>query len=512
MRGASQHLWSMATYKNANIADYFKFSSQSCQQKRPFPSGGHEYPRAVRQILPSPTEFRGDGQCNEKAACAGAKHGSTEPTTSPMPSEEARSSRSPSKLPQDDNPLSDLEPVCPGSQTPGFSSSQRIVKNGEVVITNSEEEAGSDTSLDDIDAWLAPRKPYQGHGSIPEPELYYKLPSQNAGDVCGNGAKRRTRGDARCTKKGPPLHNNRPVVPNYRFSLQSLAKQKNQYESSKEGVAQAKSLLQSYEQQELASNARSRISIWKNMIEMNHIVEGIKYDDNGDNLSRLKNAIKRTDALHHSKRWSFFHGTPDESLFEAAEFPSSQDGTFGQSLIEKLFRQQAFLSGYVGECASKRTMPEDILLWIMGALCLESRDDLRYSYAETLKSASKQAASLCLPECINSLFQKIGATNAALDTKKPVVPQAVIAESVETYSRPLLLSVLDVLQGISSHMNAQSRIHVICTLCRLALDFSVVTDCRCASALEEAFRKIIDSIPHENLDHEVGHKVNDRRK
>ena len=103
------------------------------------------------------------------------------------------------------------------------------------------------------------------------------------------------------------------------------------------------------------------------------------------------------------------------------------------------------------------------------------------------------------------LFRKIGASATALDIDAPVAPHAAVSQSsTEVVSRPSLLSLLHLVRNLASDLGADSRIHLIGTLCRLALDHSIPNSCHIILAIEDAFASLIESIPEQNLDHEVG--------
>ncbi|MCJ1459499.1 hypothetical protein MMC28_009878 [Mycoblastus sanguinarius] len=502
----------MTTYKNSNITDYFKRFAPPRPKKRPFPNDNTEECHSVRQLLRTPHGSQGvDPQSkdpksfDEMSGTKLVKSNSIDPGSQASSGRHADANQVNPTPPDNDTSPPEVKLEQARSQTPALSSSQRMVKNGEVIVTNSDEDASSDTSLEDIDDLLEARKPSRGINSPPEPELPY-LPSQRkADDEGGSSTKRPPRGSARANKVASPLRSALPVMTKYKFSLQALAKQRRQYEASKEGVAQANLLLESYEQRKAMTDEEGRIPSEKTILDVDLIKEVMKNHGDEDDISRLKIAIQRTEALNHSKIWSFFDDNSGES-FEQGDFPNIENEPLAQILTEPPSRHQAFLSGYVGEYAMKQGLPEEVLLWIMDAVCLESRDDLRYSFTSSLKEAAKQITPLLTPGRIDALFRKMGATAAALDTERSVVPRAVLSESIEAVSRPNLLSILDLFRTAAGDMSSGSRIHIVCTLCRLALDHSISNDPHAISAIEESFASLVESIPDRDLDHEVGYK------
>ena len=389
-----------------------------------------------------------------------------------------------------------------GSQGTSLMSSQRVVKNGEVVIRNSDNESDSDSSLEDLnDLLLLEGRKHWGNSSYPESQSPALPLDKNAED----GRRMSTRRRAKTDKGAAPRCSALPVQPKrYRFDLESLARHRKQEEASVKDIARANAMLRSFEQEKPSASGNSEAVSTKGPFDAAFIDVVMKEHRDEDEISRLKAAIQRTEALHHGRSWSFFHEQAEEPLFEQADFPDVGDDRLGPVLGETSSRQQAFLSGYVGEFAIKEDLPEEILLWIMDAICLELRDDLRYSYTATLTDASKLLASVLSPERIDMLFRKIGATAAALDIEGPVIPHAALSQSIGAISRPCLLSILDLFQNSASDLCAESRIHLICTLCRLALDHSIANSRHTMSTIEDTFARLIESIPEQDLDREVG--------
>lgn len=387
------------------------------------------------------------------------------------------------------------------SQCPSLVNSQRVVKNGEVVIRNSDDESDSDSSLEELDdLLLLESRKTQREPSCPELQLPSTSRNINAVDRRRISRRRRTKTDTVIV----PLNSDLPVqAKRYKFDLETLAKHKKQEDASTENFSRASAMFRSLDQQTVSAAGAPGTASTIGPLDATFIDLVMKEHGDDDELSRLKAAIQRTEALNHDKMWSFFDEQAEEPLPEQAEFPVSEDDYLGRILGKTFSRQQAFLSGYVGEFAMKERLPEEILLWIMDAICLEPRDDLRYSYSAILTDASKDLASILSPKRIDILFRNIGATAKALDIEGPVDPCLKFSQSMEAVSRPNLLSILDLFQNLASNLSTETRMHVICTLCRLALDHSVANNCHIIGAIEDAFASLFESIPQQNLDREV---------
>jgi hypothetical protein len=376
-----------------------------------------------------------------------------------------------------------------------------MTKNGEVMIRNSEDESCSDSSLEDMDHLLR-RKPSREASLAPDLRLSDTSSEKKSVD---DKTVQKVRNLPRTRKPAFPPPSTLPVMPRaYKYSLESLARQRKQHEVSDEVLARATSTLQSYDKRKAG---KSQLLENEGTSEGDLINRFMKDQGDDDDASRLKTAIQRTEALQHGKSWSFFDKQPSAPSIERKDFPTLAEERLQPLLAKHTSRQQAFVSGYIGEYALKASLPEEILLWIMDEICLEPRDDLRYSYTDTLRSASDQLSRLLDPERMDTLFRNLGATAEALDFEQPVSPRPVLSESLKHASRPGLIAMLDLFGSVASNLATGCRNRLLFILCRLALDHSVVGDCHAINAIGRLFSDLIDSVPDGDPDHEVRHRT-----
>ena len=505
-------------YKNSSILNYFRpFIQPPRPNKRSLPEDNVEEPRAIRRSRSTEAKQKFDQE-------EGSVEQDPDRTSSKVAS---RTSSKHSRGPQDKESIANATPTpavkcetsylvtsplthdsvgssldASDSQGMKIMGSQRVVRNGNVVIKNSDDEFDSDSSLEDLTDLLLPGGQASRVQSSYSDSLLPKSPlNKDPEDGCRKSTRRRIRPD----KVAAPLRSALPLpIKKYKFDLDSLARHRIQEEASIEDIARANAMLGSCGQQQASASRNDGSTPTKSPFDATFIDTAINRYGDEDDIGRLKAAIQRTEALDYGKSWSFFDERAKGPLFEQSDFPIMENDRFGQALGKTSSRQQAFLSGYAGELATKGKLPEEILVWIMDAICLESRDDLRYSYMTTLTDASKHLASILSPERITMLFRKIGATAAAVSIEEPVIPNAALSPGTEAVNRPTLSSILGLFQHTASDLSAESRRHLICILCRLALDHSVANNCHIISAIEDAFAGLIESIPEQDLDHEVG--------
>ena len=512
---------------NDNIKNYFRpfATAHSLKKKRPLSEEDQEQPTGKRSPLNTPSETQtcppkeqssppttkalGNASGDDGSLCSSQR-------SQPTSSRPANPDQTPS-ISSSDEPIAQvvikaaaLVPLQDesGSRAPAFSSSQsiltssqRVIKNGEVMIRNSDDE--SDSSLEDLDDLIA-RNSSNKAPSPPACNLDDPFSNLQAGKHAESVKKQTTGISVQVGKPGSPHPLALPVIPKkYKFSLESLAKERKRHEAGKDSVAQALSLIESYDQRKASSNEKARMLDQKGTLEADLMTRLVKTEEDGDNVSRLQTAIRRTEALQYSHTWSFFEEHPGHPLRHPAVFPAIEDQRLKPVLDESVSRQQAFLSGYVGEYANKASLPEELLLWIMDEICFETRDDLRYSYTDTLKHANVQLSPLITHEHVDRLFRKLGATATAINIETPVVPRAVLSQNIEHVSRPCLLSILNLLGGIAGSLAVECRTHIFCLLCRLALDQSIVKDFHAVNAIGDLFSNLADLYPEDDNDPEV---------
>ena len=390
-------------------------------------------------------------------------------------------------------------PHAPTSSQTILTSSQRVVRNGETMIRNSDDE--SDDSLEDIDERL--RDGFSSRESPPGLDTQSPHLDDGAKSVMRSSTRMSTR-----NKNAPsPVASITLVQPKpSRFSLGALAKQKKRDDTAEDDIARARSMFETYNERK-ASTATS-----KRVLDENVIDSIMRAHGDEDDISRLKNAIQRTEALQHAKSWSFFASEPDISSSQEAEFPETHDEQLARLFAETLSRQQTFLSGFAGEYAMKRGLPDDMLLWIADAICMEPRDDLRYSYVSTLDQGKEHTAPLLSAQCIERLFQKLGASSAALDLQSLVVPYPTLSRSIKHVPRPGLLSFLSLLNSLAGDISIESRSYLLSMLCRLALDDSITENHRALTSIGDTIENLVESLAEEELADEVCYTISQKEQ
>ena len=305
-----------------------------------------------------------------------------------------------------------------GSTGSTLSSSRRVVKNGEAMVKNSDEEFDSDSSLEDPEELL---KSYGiGHKSSPltEPDL-------------SNGiypAQRVTRSMDNHKKKGP---RELPPVPKYKFSLGTLVAKAEKDDAAEAGVEQALQLAEELD--------RKRAALLEG-VSRDGLTDGINSDvlasvmkkEDPDDIGKLMQAIQRTEALQFKKSWYFLDSRTEAIV--RPEFPSCRGHPIARLLASKLHRDAFIVSGYLGDLAAKDKLPWEVYEWILDSAPVETREDFRKAGLVILQNSSKELLSTFERIAIERVFCWLGLSDQALNTKQPINP--VLCGPKEEEARP----------------------------------------------------------------------------
>ena len=364
------------------------------------------------------------------------------------------------------------------SQLPTSSSSQRIVRNGERMVTNSDEDDDS-SSLEDLDDLIRLKEP-----KPPETTVEWA----NKIRATASGASRRASSRGSTARKLTAV----PTKPRYKYSLGVLAEQQRQLQNCEEVVAEVNALLHAQRQ----NYTMNKQAISMNRVPNESVIDAvISHTGDGEEVSRLKNALRRTEALCHDHAWSFFKANAEVDFEAHLEISELEDHHLRHILQNPSSHQHAFLNGYVEDHVAKKDLSDELLLWIMERTCLETREDLRLSYVHVLSELGLRNEDLLTPKVIDEFFRRIGARDEALELKKPIVPYNRTAGNAEGINLECLSSVLGLIKTLSSMFKPDSSVHAICMMCRLLLDYHVAGNCNLMTAIDETLSCLIGSIP-----------------
>lgn len=315
-------------FKIRSITDYFKPSTLPRQNKRPPPDDDDEKTRVARRSrsnTPRGTDRLLQTHASEDVSTGDAAQGAQ------IPEGHLNGSMLPSRSPrcESTNNISmasigtrreKIDPLA--SPGPVLTSSQRVVRNGEVMIRNSDDE--SDSSLDDIDDLLA-RKSAMIPSPSNEPEAGLPPSAKQRDRQSGASTRSRTRGAGPTrAQHSPPSLVQRP---RYEFSLDSLEQRSKNDRDVEADAAKAWTLLDSMEMQKGTAQNDSNSQARTGSKAITNLLVSIMKNDNRDEdeIERTTTALARTEALDQENSWSFFDDLHRSSSDEQAKIPIPQD-------------------------------------------------------------------------------------------------------------------------------------------------------------------------------------------
>ncbi|KAL8692162.1 MAG: hypothetical protein Q9218_002758 [Villophora microphyllina] len=354
-----------------SITDFFKPFAFPRQNKRPLPTDQSEEPRpsqrsrsttptaedAAGELINTSSEYKDTRITSSQSSVLSSLESSTVRGLDDLPSQ---NHALPVRDFRDDHSVQSIAGNGQDQQVPIFSSSQRVVRNGEVIIKDSDDErSDSDISLENLEDLIAPHKRSLEPSSHSEHDNSTLSPPIRTRSRAGRSLRKGARNSTLAAAANTPSTST--ALPRYKFSLDALIKQSKNDVDSQAKIRNAKDLLEGLEERKAAPHGTDA----PKLDDLLAAVIGDQHEDGGPGVEGLKAAMERTEALYQDRIWSFFDTKQEYQDLEPVTCPPVADPYWRDIFGEPATRQQAFLSGYVGECASLRKLPEELLFWLL---------------------------------------------------------------------------------------------------------------------------------------------------
>ncbi|KAI4172967.1 MAG: hypothetical protein LQ343_003254 [Gyalolechia ehrenbergii] len=226
--------------------------------------------------------------------------------------------RTPTVRRDENGPIQSFAEAVTASQVPILSSSQRAIRNGEVVIRDSDDErSDTDVSLDDLDDIIASHRPPLASA----PSSGDRLPLLPSPRVTRSKTPRNdSKGRSRLVAATAKQEATQVAIPKFRIPLEALIQQRQADDRTKLSLKNAKYLLDSLEERTPAAFAAGSA-----MLDEDLLATVIKDEVDGSGMEKLLGAIERTEALDLRKTWSFFSQDNERVDVESLDGPPVTD-------------------------------------------------------------------------------------------------------------------------------------------------------------------------------------------
>lgn len=500
--------------KKRDIADFFKpYARGTVPQKRPSPSAEEEVDsrRPTASPLTTPvivSRFR-DVAATKSPSSAIQRDALTPlPIRSPArhpahqstPTPQSASRHTPLFKTRSKAAGSALRPATSFTFADAPTSSRKVVREGKVIAVRDSDEENDTDSLASLDDILGRRKD--------EPQTDLSSPP----DVNGNDVEQER------TKLLSSFTRGRPEPLIGKQKLQSLIARQREpkkldiskllgdHVSDQKGESNIAKAQAGYEASEMELEMGRQLQLDRNLLAS--IVR--TNDGNQDDISRLMNAVERTEALTYDESYSFFgrEGLNDwrEEAPMQHDFP---DGAVPDDLWaprDSRSRSRAYLSGYMADLAATASLADDALTWSFENVVLESHDEVRDAYINCVQHGSGGWTRTHLTaQHVQEMFQTLGADMNSINDGGVIEIKQQPLQNTRKRDYKYLLAALKLFGAVCQDMDFVALSKLASIACRLALDARVMSEGQVSDAVQDLLARLLDLSEHEAQSHVSEH-------
>ncbi|KAK7894138.1 hypothetical protein LTR67_006841 [Exophiala xenobiotica] len=244
-------------------------------------------------------------------------------------------------------------------------------------------------------------------------------------------------------------------------------------------------------------------------------------EDGRDGVSRLMDAVERTEALSADRVFLFFGA---DGLNEWKDEVPVQYEFPDDAIPEDLWRvgdddsrSRAFKSGYMADLASKGRLSDKALTWAFDSVVLERQEDLANAYIECIRNSSASwTRNNVTAQDVQTVFQTLGADVSNFQDAVTIHANYRVASEPGRRDPKYLLAALDLFRSICQDMDFLAFSKLTSLLCRLAIDAELMSDGRVSVKVEEMLESLLNLSDPDMRSHifermiaDVGHHLKD---
>ncbi|KAK4947894.1 hypothetical protein LTR10_013402 [Elasticomyces elasticus] len=240
------------------------------------------------------------------------------------------------------------------------------------------------------------------------------------------------------------------------------------------------------------------------------LVAVVDAEDGEGGVSRLMDAVERTEALASDRVFLFFGADGLNDWHEKSpvlyNYPKSAIPDNLWRARDNHAQSRAFKSGYMLELATRGQISDEALSWKFDSVVLEQDDESRNAYIECLRNASSSwTRNNVTAQDVQTVFQTLGADVANFQDATPIQPKYRLVSEPARRDPKYLLTALDLFQSIAQDMDFIALSKLTSMLCRLAIDSELMSDGRVSCKVEQILEHLL-SLP----DHDLREHVSER--
>jgi hypothetical protein len=284
-----------------------------------------------------------------------------------------------------------------------------------------------------------------------------------------------------------------PVPTKRNFDLKSLASHAEADRKTEASSKRIKAMQEASEKKENMTTLGGHDATAK--IKNSNILQDVVGGPEDGDLNKIARAVARTEATLTEQRWYFFDTQANPSKPQRMSFPTkSIPENLQNHFKDPNRRHQTFVSGFAEDMVSiGKALPDEIFLWMLDEICVESSEPLRVSYCNVLKQSPEQVYCLINPNVIRKMFERLGANPTRMTATEKIRPVPALAEPYGGRDWSKLRSLIKFFGMIAKSL--QPRTWVVSMLLRMSIDRMVLDNVDIFDLVQEAIIRLCKYVP-----------------
>ena len=289
-----------------------------------------------------------------------------------------------------------------------------------------------------------------------------------------------------------------PVLTKHNFDLKSLARHAEADRKTEASSKRIKAMQEASEKKGNITN-QGRHDASAKIKNSNILQDVVGRHEDGD-VNKVARAVARTEATLQEQRWYFFDTQANPSKPQRMPFPTkSIPGNWQSDLNDPKTRHQTFVSGFAEAMVQLgKVLPDEILLWMLDEICVESDEPLRVSYCNVLKRCTEQISYLINPNVIQKMLERVGADPTSMRVAEKIRPVAALAEPYAKRDWSKLRSLIKFFGMIAKSL--QPRTWAVSIFLRMSVDKMVMDNVDIFDLVQKTLNSLCIYVPDDEWD------------